>query len=199
VSIAAVGGTDAGTLGTSFAKIAAAIDEATLGSGRAVVLTDCERGDVLAAQLREAGVQVRAIVEQAGGGGMGRGTRNIGAGAAGTGGGVVHPGHLTGRIRRARGHKALRAVEVRTASGVRTIAADLLCVALRERPADDLVLQWEYVAAGDPNAVPGGWGGDRQPVSGLAVVGSAAGWTGDDPQRAHAAGAAAGQSAREQW
>jgi len=40
VTILPVGGTDAGGLGTSFAKIAAALEEVTRDDGRAVVLTD---------------------------------------------------------------------------------------------------------------------------------------------------------------
>jgi hypothetical protein len=77
---------------------------------------------------------------------------------------------------------------------VRTLRADLLCVALAPRPANDLALQRQYVAAGTTQAVGGGWAGADLSTStpGLSVVGSAAGWTGDDPDRARAVGAAAG-------
>ncbi|WP_148573286.1 FAD-dependent oxidoreductase [Nocardioides caldifontis] len=145
---------------------------------RAVVLTDCERGDVLAAQLREAGVEVVAVVHQ--------------DGADGT---LPGPRHLTGRIEAARGLKTLRAVDVRVGGRVETFDTDLLCVALRERPADDLALQWRYVSAGSPTSVAGGWSGAPVDEDGLAVVGSAAGWLEDDPEQARAVGEAVGARA----
>lgn len=140
---------------------------------RAVVLTDCERGADLARQLEKAGVEVVAVVDQSG------------IGAAGH-----HPRGLRGSVISARGFKTLRAVDVQVKGAVRTVSADLLCVALRERPADELTLQWQYVTAGTTTGVPGGWSPMESAVPGLTVVGSAAGWLQDDPDRARAAGAA---------
>lgn len=147
---------------------------------RAVVLTDCERGQHLATLLEEAGVEVVALVDQAA---TGRGAR---------------PGHVSGRIKAARGLKALRAVDVQLDDGVKRFRVDLLCVALRERPADDLALQWRYVAAGTPTSVTAGWSVSAERSPELAVVGSAAGWLADDPERAYNEGAAVGASTREE-
>lgn len=146
---------------------------------RAVILTDCERGQHLAGLLRSAGVKVVALVEQA------------------PAGSPARPGHLSGRITAAHGFKTLRAVDVQLETGVQRFQVDLLCVALRERPADDLALQWRYVAAGTPTSVPAGWAVNPAPESQLTVVGSAAGWPDEDPERAYNEGAAAGASARE--
>lgn len=147
---------------------------------RAVVLTDCERGHLLAGQLEQSGVEVVAVVHH---------EDTVPAGVGGCG-----PGHLIGRIDAARGRKVLGAVDVRVGEKIRTIPADLLCVALRERPADELVLQWQYVTAGTPTSVDGGWSLPAAPVAGLTVVGSAAGWPHDDPERAQAEGAAVAKS-----
>jgi sarcosine oxidase subunit alpha len=146
---------------------------------RAVVLTDCERGAELARQLDEAGVEVVAVVDQsdAGVGSLDRGLR--------------------GSVVAARGLKTLRAVDVLVDGAVRTLPADLLCVALRERPADELALQWQYVTAGTTTDVPGGWTPTEPAAPGLTVVGSAAGWLQDDPDRAHAAGADINGSSKE--
>jgi hypothetical protein len=152
-----------------------------------VVMTDGDRGRALADQLEEAGVEVVAIVVQRGAGDLPE---------PGPGSADRQPDErvLRGTVRAARGARALRAVDVEVEGRVRTLRADLLCVALAPRPANDLALQRQYVAAGTTQAVGGGWAGADLSTStpGLSVVGSAAGWTGDDPDRARAVGAAAG-------
>uniref|UniRef100_UPI0025FFEE1A FAD-dependent oxidoreductase n=1 Tax=Nocardioides sp. TaxID=35761 RepID=UPI0025FFEE1A len=144
---------------------------------RAVVMTDGDRGSALADQLERAGVEVVAIVVQEGAGdpsepGPGSADRRADGDRV-----------LRGTVRAARGARALRAVDVEVEGRVRTIRADLLCVALAPRPANDLALQQQYVAAGTPQAVVGGWAGADLSAStpGLSVVGSAAGWTSEDP------------------
>lgn len=142
---------------------------------RAVVLTDCARGDLVAAQLEGAGIEVAAVVHE-----------------------DAPPGrhHVAGRIAAARGLRVLRAVDVRLDDGaMRSFDVDLLCVALRQRPADDLALQWTYVSAGTPTMVDGGWSPGGA-VGELPVVGSAADWPEDDPDRARAAGISCGRSVR---
>jgi sarcosine oxidase subunit alpha len=155
---------------------------------RAVVMTDGDRGRALADQLEEAGVDVVAIVVQQGAGAL----PEPGPGPADRP--LDDDRVLHGTVRAARGAKVLRAVDVEVDGRVRTIRADLLCVALAPRPANDLALQRQYVAAGTTEAVGGGWAGADLSAStpDLSVVGSAAGWTGDDPDRARAVGAAAG-------
>jgi sarcosine oxidase subunit alpha len=160
---------------------------------RAVVMTDGDRGRALADQLQEAGVEVAAIVVQ----------REAGdppePGSASAGRQLDDDGVLRGAVRAARGAKVLRAVDVEVDGRVRTIRADLLCVALTPRPANDLALQRQYVAAGTTDAVGGGWAGADLSAStpGLSVIGSAAGWTEDDPDRARAVGAAAGSNSTQ--
>lgn len=155
---------------------------------RAVVLTDGERGHALAAQLEQADVEVVAIVLQPDAGDRAEPRTSPAEGRRGD------DRVLCGSVRAARGARVLRAVDVDVEGRVRTIRADLLCVALAPRPANDLALQRQYVAAGTTEAVGGGWAGADLSAStpGLSVVGSAAGWTKDDPDRARAVGAAAG-------
>lgn len=174
-----------------------AVDRVAPGK-RAVILTDSVRGYWLASQLRRSGVSVVALVDRRAHPGADlavlghRHAQDSGAlpdqcrdGSAGI---------LAGSdVIRAVGLRRVRRVLVETPGGRRSLAADLLCIALGEQPANELALQWRYAQAGSTDAVAGGWqeSGTDAGDLGLTVVGSAAGWPGDDVDRAALAGARA--------
>lgn len=62
----------------------------------------------------------------------------------------------SGRILRALGWTRLFAAIIRASGRPRLLRADLLCVALKRRPADELMLQSRYIAghAPQPNGRP---------------------------------------------
>ncbi len=180
-----------------------AVDRVAPGR-RAVVLTDSVRGYWLARQLRESGVSVAALIDrrQEPGADLAVLSRPAQSGCS------TRPAHDSTRpardsgsvrvlagsdVSRVLGLGRVRRVQVATPRGRRHLAADLLCIALGEQPANELALQWRYDRAGSTETVPGGW---QEPSAdtagqGLTVVGSAAGWAGDDIDRAACAGARA--------
>lgn len=151
---------------------------------QAIVLTDSARGYWLARQLRESGVRVLAVADR-------RENPGDDAAVAGSHAQVL----VCADVERVTGLRRVRRVRVATPRGRRAFPADLLCVALTERPADELALQWRYAQAGSTDAVSDGWGDATPGADGLTVVGSAAGWPGDDIDRAARAGAAAARAA----
>lgn len=165
-----------------------AIDRVAPGK-RAVVLTDSARGYWLARQLRESGVSVVALLDRRG---------HPGSDLAVLGHGWRIPVLAASDVMRATGLRHVRRVRVVTARGRRGLAADLLCIALGEQPANELALQWRYARAGSTDAVAGGWqeSGTDAADLGLTVVGSAAGWECDDIDRATLAGVRAARLGR---
>jgi sarcosine oxidase subunit alpha len=154
---------------------------------RAIVLTDSVRGYWLARQLSESGVSVVAVADR---------RENPGDDAAVLGSHAEVLAHAD--VERAIGLRRVRRVRVATSRSRRTYAANLLCVALTERPANELALQWRYAQAGSTDAVQGGWQETGPRDTRLTVVGSAAGWATDDINRAARAGTAAARAAMTQ-
>jgi sarcosine oxidase, subunit alpha len=158
---------------------------------RAVVITDRDDGHAAAEELRRGGVKVAAVVDL--------------SPDAPTGDPSSPWPVLRGaEVERAMGMRHLRMVVVRAGGKTHRLRCDLACVALGERPADELLLQ-SIARLGDTTT-------SAVPVATLAVaeaemqagraaaeatwaVGSAAGWDGPDAAAARAAGAAAAESA----
>lgn len=143
------------------------LDGVTPGSC-AVVVTDRADGHQLADELASAGISVAGVVDATAG----------------------------STIERVIGGRHVRAVEISTAGRRERISCDLLCVVMGERPADELVLQHQYAAAGDPTAIAKIWnpghGFNGRLTETTWVVGSAAGWEGPDVTRATQIGAEVG-------
>lgn len=102
---------------------------------RAVVVTDCARGHVLASRLQGAGVTVALIVDQSEAASRDGAHREALAQASAT----VVEGHL----RSVTGLRRARRVAVDTPQGLVRHEADLVCVVLKPRPADALSQQWK--------------------------------------------------------
>ncbi|HEY6791908.1 MAG TPA: hypothetical protein VI365_31790 [Trebonia sp.] len=131
------------------------------------MLTDSVRGYWLARQLSESGVSVVSVADR---------REDPGEDAAVLGSAVLgsHAEVLArADVERAIGLRRVRRVRVVTPHSRRTYPADLLCVALTERPANELALQWRYAQAGSTDAVQGGWQEAGPENTGLTVVGSA--------------------------
>lgn len=116
------------------------INLAHVRPGRAaVVVTNEEYGYSVAAQLRDVGVRVRAIVDDRAGDEI---FASELANALVRDGVCVMPGHVT---RSTRGRRGVRALRVGRISGrARTIRCDTVIVATGRRPADELLLQRAY-------------------------------------------------------
>ena len=127
---------------------------------RAVVVTDRADGYHLAAELRQARVPVATVVDSS----------------------------RDATIDRVVGRGRVRAVDVREFGRRRRIRCDLLCIAMGERPADELLLQRQYAAAGDPMLIAKNWRPapdfDGRLTDSSWVIGSAAGWEGPEVARA---------------
>lgn len=140
---------------------------------KAVIATDRPDGHRLASELEEAGIQVAYLADAS-------------AGAT---------------IERVLGQRRVRAVDV-GGSRRRRVTCDLVCIAMGERPADELILQRQYAEAGDPMLISQSWrpehGFDGRLTESTWVIGSAAGWEGPDVARATRVGAEVGALAAGQ-
>ena len=133
----------------------------------AVVVTNRASGYELAVELMEAGVQVRAVVD----------TRAESAPVPDAMRGIRVL--RNGRVIKAIGWRRVRGVEVGHGGRRERIPCDLVCVAVGERPADELVLQLQYLHEGTTTAVTENWQPGEDFTGRLTdavwVVGSAAG------------------------
>ena len=159
---------------------------------RAVVVTDREDGYAAAEELRAGGVTVAAVVD-------------LRARAPEGDGGRAWPVFRGAVVEGALGMRHLRSLVVSAGGSTHRLRCDLACIALGERPADELLLQSiaregnvtstavpvATLAAAEAEVRAG-----RAAADGTWAVGSAAGWDDSNAEAARAAGAAAAAHAK---